>query len=305
MRMKQLTGHGRWAWQHPQLCRHFTAAECNGAASNGQKNVQKKRQTRSLVGHLADLHRLLRTRYFGRWPLTVRFLASDVHSSWIAWTDRVDSLLPDNIRVEADIQCSGRSILDPNLPRNDMSHIDPSYRTVREHVEKSTRILDDSNLVHCGICHKQLSLERDLITVCPGIGCRFAAHMTCLSKRFLEDEGSDQALPVGGECPGCGSEVSWSTLMKDLSLRLRGRETIEKMMQTGHAHKSTRIGHTRRNAKLSKLIDTDESRGQREMCDDDELDDTWLDQVEMGSDTSDNEAGAPDVVVIDDSEGDG
>lgn len=93
--------------------------------------------------------------------------------------------------------------------------------------------------------------------------------------------------------------------MKDLSLRLRGRETIEKMMQTGHAHKSTRIGHTRRNAKLSKLIDTDESRGQREMCDDDELDDTWLDQVEMGSDTSDNEAGAPDVVVIDDSEGDG
>lgn len=303
--MEQLTGYGRWAWQHPQLCRHIGRAGRNGAASNGQENTQKKRQTRSLVGHLADLHRLLRTPYFGRWPLTVRILASDVHSSWMAWTDRVDGLLPDNIRVEADIQCSGHSILDANLPRNDMSHIDPSYRTVREHVEKSTLILDDSNLVHCGVCHKQLSFKHDLITVCPRTGCRFTAHMTCLSKRFLEDEGSDQVVPVGGECPGCGVEVSWSTLMKDLSLRLRGQQTIEKMLQTGHVHKSTRNGHNRRSTKSSQPTHADKSQVDSEICDDDELDDTWLDQVEMGSEASDNETGSPEVVVIDDSECDG
>jgi len=93
--------------------------------------------------------------------------------------------------------------------------------------------------------------------------------------------------------------------MKDLSLRLRGQQTIEKMLQTGHVHKSTRNGHNRRSTKSSQPTHADKSQVDSEICDDDELDDTWLDQVEMGSEASDNETGSPEVVVIDDSECDG
>ena len=54
------------------------------------------------MAHLEDLHSLLRSTYFSSWPLRVRFFCADVYRVWRAWNDRVDSRLPDNVKVIID-----------------------------------------------------------------------------------------------------------------------------------------------------------------------------------------------------------
>ncbi|RAO71567.1 uncharacterized protein BHQ10_007579 [Talaromyces amestolkiae] len=236
-----------WSWQHVHTTRHIGAVETDNL-NRRRKNPpvdQGSGLWTSTPKVLGNLHQLLRSTYFGKWPLTVRFLSSDVHCHWQRWTERADSLLPDTIHVQLDFRAEGASVLDSHLPANDMTHIDATYSGIQGHLDKSTSLLSDDS--------RRLSCEL-----------------------FLSDEGRSGLVPTLGECPGCKREVTWVALMKELSMRLHGTKTAMKLLKRERKSKENTEGRksskTNKKAKINDdILDNDY----------DDLDEDWMNAVNV------------------------
>ncbi|KUL92147.1 hypothetical protein ZTR_02278 [Talaromyces verruculosus] len=249
-----------WSWQHVHTTRHIGAVETDKLNRRRKKTPidQGSGLWTSTPKVLGNLHQLLRSTYFGTWPLTVRFLSTDAHSHWQRWTERVDGLLPDTIHVELDFRAEGASVLDSNLPANDMTHIDATYSGIQEHLEKSTSLVNDSA--------RRLACERH---------CHAVSHVNCLSQQFLDEEGSSNLVPTLGECPACKREVKWVTLMKELSMRLHGAKTATKLLERERKSKENTEG--RKSSKTGKKAKTDD-----DILDDyEDLDEDWMNAVNV------------------------
>lgn len=226
---------------------------------------------------MGNLHQLLRSTYFGAWPLTVRFLSTDAHGHWQRWTERADGLLPDTIHVELDFQAEGASVLDTNLPANDMTHINATYTGIQEHLEKSISLLTtNTKTLSCEVCKKQLSPLSDIIVVCSQRRCQASSHMNCLAHLFLRHEGSSALVPTLGECPACEREIKWVTLMKELSMRLHGAKTATKLLKRERKPKENT--DSRRLSKAGKKAKTVD-----DIFDDgyEDLDEDWMNAVNV------------------------
>ncbi len=88
----------------------------------------------------------------------------------------------------------------------------------------------------CSVCNKNLEHEAGIYAICPSLGCEAVAHLTCLSKHFLNNE-PDVILPVSGTCPRCKTELRWVDVAKELSLRMRGQKEVEKLLRAKRARK--------------------------------------------------------------------
>jgi structure-specific endonuclease subunit SLX1 len=104
------------------------------------------------------------------------------------------------------------------------------YSNEKPHVEKGKNIVDFEREGSCAICHSDLKHEADIYTICPNPGCETVTHLTCLSQHFLKDE-ADAFVPVKGQCPTCKAELRWVDVVKELSLRMRGQNMVEKLLK--------------------------------------------------------------------------
>ncbi|EMC93774.1 hypothetical protein BAUCODRAFT_47071, partial [Baudoinia panamericana UAMH 10762] len=231
-----------WAWQNPQLTRHITAdtrlaqARTNTRISPKTGKVRKRpgRPRLSLTDRLANLHLLLRAPSFERWPLKVTFYAEDVFRVWSKWTSQHLERLRPGISVALD-DCarshSDNHILNPDRPTG-ISAIDVTYRTLKPHVDKSRRLFDNAEWVNCAVCAEGLPASGASTLICPTEGCNAMSHVECLSARFLAVEHDQDAIvPISGSCPGCGSQLQWVDLVKELSLRMRGPKQLEALFK--------------------------------------------------------------------------
>lgn len=110
--------------------------------------------------------------------------------------------------------------------------VNVGYGGLKNHVEKSLRILDDDEAHVCAICAKRLGSPTGTALVCPEENCQTVSHMTCLSKRFLDEEGvTGSAVPISGTCPRCTSTLQWIDLVKEMSLRMRGKKEMARLMK--------------------------------------------------------------------------
>ncbi|KAJ5251367.1 hypothetical protein N7489_001777 [Penicillium chrysogenum] len=153
-----------WAWQHPERSRHLDSdddldskpqakANANADAKTGKpKSKPRARTRRSLMAHLEDLHSLLRSTYFSSWPLRVRFFCADVYRVWRAWNDRVDSRLPDMIKVILDgdnlATAPDTNQRDGHAPVGNINNLSIDYTRLEDHLEKSMFMLDDPDDLH-------------------------------------------------------------------------------------------------------------------------------------------------------------
>jgi structure-specific endonuclease subunit SLX1 len=279
------------------------------------KREKKNKPYRPLTKRWEDLHVLLRTKYFCRWPLTVRFQVPDVYVSWKAYSDRIDTLLPDIMQVKLDqTHFGGVNTLYHRLPANDMSYINATHDGLKPVQEKAVSVIADSETLLCGVCAGKLSTEEHLIAICTQKKCRSASHVTCLSKLFLTAEGRlEEFIPTSGTCPVCGSEITWSSLMKELSLRLRGGTEAKSRSKTAHRPKTTAKkllqNATDHDITPFKNMETDNKLLDPEV---DHLDESWIEEIDGESDTDShdkentesNQAPARVEIVIDDSEWD-
>ncbi len=105
--------------------------------------------------------------------------------------------------------------------------IDVGYTYLAGPIKKSTFLLAEGEPIDCSVCAKEIGLEKRLSLICPAEGCKAAFHLSCLGAKFLHDEGpSDSIVPISGKCPECKSEMLWVDLVKEMSLRIRGKKEL-------------------------------------------------------------------------------
>ena len=231
---------------------------------------RRKKPPMSLEARLKNLYHLLEADSFRRWPLHLRFFAVDVFKQWERHTAKMTEKLRESITIQVtpaempklapEIWAELGSHYIPDVIRN----IPVAYDDDKPYIEKSIKTLQNNSKHTCGVCKKSADSSSLMVVVCPVKRCSTVSHLTCLSKRFLfEDDNSEAALiPVEGTCPGCHSNLKWSTLMRELSLRTYGEEEIASMFKPKRQKK----------ASTAETDDTGEE--------DEDLDETWMKEVD-------------------------
>lgn len=291
-----------------------------------------------MKAQLVILHRLLRSAYFGRWPLTVRFFAAEVHREWEKWCKEVDGLLLDNIKVVPDGNCaygnSSAQCADSHDSRVGSIHqIQANYDKISDYMEKATFLLDDPQDLQCRLCKEHIFPENEAAVVCPQIKCYCANHLICLSKHFLRETGGPgQLIPTHGSCPACKDVNEWPLMMKGLSLRIRGGKELQRLLRkrkrsrvdgkasaASKAKKTGNIDYGRRKGRgersMSVMSETDDNSDHahsKHSLEYSDLDDDWMEGLELGSDSDTGHRdrkplkgpSTPLEIVIEDSEDD-
>ena len=268
-----------WAWQNTHMTRHIDRDVRDARAvemAKGKKAApvstgRRKRPPMSLEARLKNLHHLLGVDSFRRWPLHLRFFAPDVFKQWERHTAKMTQKLRESVTIQVtpaempklapEIWAELGSHYIPDIIRN----IPVAYEDCKPYVEKSMKYLQERTLHSCGVCKKSADSSSAMVVICPVETCNTVSHLACLSKRFLfEDDDSEGALiPMEGSCPGCRTNLKWSALMKELSLRTYGEEEVAAMFKP----------------KRKKKSDTQEVEGETGEEDED-LDETWMRDVD-------------------------
>lgn len=187
----------------------------------------------SLTDKLANLHILLRAKSFERWPLEVKFFAPDVFKFWERCTAKVAEKIRNGIKIGMD-----ESILaqDSTQPMG-IHALDVTFKPMKSIIEKSRTLLAGPNGT-CALCRQSLDPETSMVLVCNAERCNSASHLDCLSKHFLgSKDQSDIILPTEGDCPTCKTQLRWTDLVQDLSLRVRGEKEVAALFKVRKSRK--------------------------------------------------------------------
>lgn len=222
-----------WAWQNGHLTRHIspgsrvTLAQTRERFSPRTGKVRKRnvRPRLSLSDRLLNLHALLRSPSFDKWPLRVTFYAEDVFRAWSKATVGKDCGV--EVRMDESSRATSASI----EGAKGIHAIDVGYSNVKEHLEKSQTLFQSTDTLSCTFCPTDLPPDGTMVLVCPTRGCDAAGHLECFGKAFSPQDDAGGFLPVKGHCPGCGSEHRWVDLVKEMTLRLRGQDEINKLFK--------------------------------------------------------------------------
>jgi structure-specific endonuclease subunit SLX1 len=227
-----------WAWQNTHATRHIDFKERTAGIAAAQKAGKRYRPPMSLEARLKNLHRLLGVKSFRRWPLHIRFFASDVFELWEKYTrgglpelgkHHLVQLTPARIEPTTSFPKAGEPEFKvPAL----IQEIPVAYQDCKAYIESSNVALDKGS-VRCGVCKRKAEKTSTLLLVCPIEGCLTISHVGCLASVFLREEGAQVAIiPTQGHCPGCRTLLQWSRLVKELSLRTRGCSEVEALFKT-------------------------------------------------------------------------
>ena len=276
-----------WAWQNTHATRHIQREVRDARLEELQRNKKgspskrKSKPPMSLEARLKNLHHLLGVQSFNRWPLHVRFFASDVFGMWEKYTAKMAPRLRDTVVVRlTPAELPASSTTTPTDPTTGdqvfrvpqiIQAIPVAYEDCKSYVEQAKSIFKEANSHSCGICRSKLDAARTLTVVCPLESCRATSHMSCLATRFLAEESNrDSLIPIKGTCLRCRTPLNWSTLMKELSLRTRGQKEVEAMFKPKRRRKAQSTSEP-------------EAPDPRELGEEDEdLDETWMEHVYDG-----------------------
>ncbi|EHK97812.1 putative Structure-specific endonuclease subunit slx1 [Glarea lozoyensis 74030] len=205
-----------------------------------------KRPRHSVSSLLSNLHLLLRSPSFSRWPLEIRFFSKTVYQAWVRWTKTVKDPIQDTIRIIKDFpEGGGKGSDDEDAEKGTsnaiiyrrMANLPIDYEAQKGHVEKAQDMVDFEREGSCKLCKQDLEHSSGLYIICPSIGCETVTHMTCLSKHFIEKQDQDELVPIVGKCPGCNSELRWVDLVRELSLRMRGQKEVQSLLKVKRVKK--------------------------------------------------------------------
>ncbi|OQO15262.1 hypothetical protein B0A48_00645 [Cryoendolithus antarcticus] len=262
-----------WAWQHTHLTRHvspnsrLSRANPGGTRLSPKSGRLRKRPGKPrlcLTDRLANLHLLLRSSSFERWPLRVTFYAADVFKIWQRWLKQ-DPARDGGIRRGIEVVLCEESAVEGGAEGapSGIHALDVGYATLKSRLESSKALLEAAEPCRCTLCNVELPGNGDGMLVCTHAACLSTTHLPCLAKHFLTN-GADKAalLPVEGTCPACRGDLHWVDLVKELSLRMRGEKEIEALFKVKRARKAA-------TSKANVLLEDDEEGD--EASDSDEL----------------------------------
>lgn len=218
----------------------------------------------SLTDRLANLHLLLGSNSFRRWPLKVTFYAEDVGRVWRGWCAREDvGGLPAGVEVATAETVIG------------IESVDVGYGEMKGYLEKTKSTLEAAAPSSCSICRKDLAQDGNMILFCPSSTCSAAGHIECFSSSFTRNQ-QDSIIPECGQCPECATQLEWVDLVKELSLRMRGEKEIAKVLKV-------RKGRATKKA-APMVAETDAMEDEPSDEADEDLDDRWHELSDFSED---------------------
>ncbi|KAL2269668.1 hypothetical protein VTJ83DRAFT_1852 [Remersonia thermophila] len=140
-------------------------------------------------------------------------------------------------------------------PRSGIHALPLDYEPMREYVAKGQEIFEFERQGRCVVCREELPSAGEaaataaegggggrLQAVCPNPECDGVGHLACWGRHLLESGGEpEEIVPVRGRCPKCKGEVVWVDMMKEMTLRVRGRKEVEKLLRKkGRRAKATK-----------------------------------------------------------------
>lgn len=263
-----------WAWDHPDTTRHITKEDRLTALKTVERvsrrtgRVYRKRIKPSKLPFadiIGNLHRLLCSTTFNGWPLAVRFFSTEMHGVWqetradqpgslkAEFDDRLDPVewpkIPKYLtQKKTEQQSAEEKKRDEELLKEAEAFVplairslDANYLDVKEHLVKSLSL---ESQVHgpCNLCSERLSPQDTAVVICPCETCRARYHLVCMASHMLSTPSSEIInLPVAGRCPECKTELQWTQLMKEMSLRVRGQKEVAKLMKPTRKRKGVEV----------------------------------------------------------------
>ena len=100
---------------------------------------------------------------------------------------------------------------------------------------KAQSVFDFEREGNCVVCNEEIVSGEGLHALCSNEGCEGVGHLACWSRHFLharDVDGDASVLPIQGRCPKCDGKVEWGEMMKELTLRTRGKKDLEKLLKT-------------------------------------------------------------------------
>lgn len=291
-----------WAWQNTHLTRRIPAAERITNVPSPRKTRSGKnkipRPKTSLEDKLQNLHLLLRVPSFARWPLHVRFFCQKL---WKEWQQAIEKLtIPGAIRPSIEIVLDLKQVqiaAEPNrgtlstyergkrrkdaVGKGGLDGVDIGYGGLISHLQKSMSLLKSDQVVECAVCALGVNSPGDMAVTCTHETCMAVCHLTCLSKKFLSDEGVDGALlPTAGHCPKCKMIIRWGDLVQEMTLRARGAKEVAQLTRQSRLK---RLETAKANISATSDVDPDGVDKATEVHDD-PLPDDWLPPIDDGED---------------------
>ena len=177
----------------------------------------------------------------------MRFFCEDVYKAWQCRSEKFGIEVRDDIKVILGLKQPAEFPTDSQIRTKNLAkgvqkqgiyinvgvdNLDVGYSGLRNHVEKSLLLLSEGEAQTCAVCTKRLGSLSPTTLVCPKDNCQAVSHLTCLSRRFLDEEGEPgSVVPKAGSCPQCKSTFQWIDLVKEMSLRVRGESEVKRLMK--------------------------------------------------------------------------
>lgn len=199
---------------------------------------------------------MLRVPSFVRWPLKLHFFDQGVHNAWLKWCRTAPEQLNNSLAVVTDFAPSespaAKAVAEatagedagttdtagPSEPAWGIHALPLDYTPLKSYVAKVDSIFSQGREGSCVVCAERLPPGLGLYAACPNAECEGIGHLSCWGKHLLGRNNDDHVLPVKGQCPKCRGPVRWGEMMTELSLRVRGRKEVEKLLKEPRKRKA-------------------------------------------------------------------
>lgn len=188
---------------------------------------------------MSNIHLLTSVPSFARWPLNVHFFAPEAHRAWETWLKTSGKCSRPGLRILKDFP---RTEEGPETEARGIDALPLDYAPLTDYVCKAQDVVGFEQEGHCVYCSDALQSGQGLQPMCPNAGCEAIGHIECWSQAALSHEGAGDILPDMLSCPSCGGEIRWGDMMKELSLRIRGMQDVQKLLKK--AEKAKKAGKT-------------------------------------------------------------
>lgn len=198
---------------------------------------------------------------FARWPLTLRLFDREVYVRWARYLAGagVEPLRPTlevvtdfkpvsvmeaeareeeaaRLRVIEDSEEDGEgqgSGEETEGPKWGVHALPLDYAPLAPYLEKGQNVTTFEREGSCVVCLQHLEHDKGLYAICSNGECEGMGHVDCWSRHLLHQQGEndDMVLPVDGRCPKCDGVVRWGDMMRELTLRVRGKKEVEKVLK--------------------------------------------------------------------------
>ncbi|KAL7945304.1 hypothetical protein V8C42DRAFT_54505 [Trichoderma barbatum] len=217
-----------WALNNPHLTLHIPKEERITVATQRKRNGMPKRAPHSLKSIISNIHLLTSVSSFARWPLNLHFFNKGAYEAWKRYCEISKTPVAAGLKILTDF---GPSVEDSSTTSWGIHSLALDYSPMKEYIEKAHNVVSFERQGQCIHCSSEMQPNQGLYAMCPNDGCEAMGHIDCWSKHALAGDEPEAIIPNRCKCPSCSGEIRWGDMMKELSLRTRGANEVEKLLK--------------------------------------------------------------------------